>query len=132
MCVLIRDIHVSLCMQGGPGASSTGFGNFEELGPLDVNLQPRNTTWVRMVGIFFSINSHSLSLPCQVQAANVLFVDNPVGTGYSYCNSDSAFATNNSQIGADLVTLFAAFLEDLPVFQVSSIYTCTHGPISIV
>ena len=55
-------VHVSSCMQGGPGASSTGFGNFEELGPLDVNLQPRNTTWVGSVGgIFLSINSHSLS-----------------------------------------------------------------------
>lgn len=51
-------------LQGGPGGSSTGFGNFLEIGPLDVNLKPRNTTWV--------------------QAANVLFVDNPVGTGYSY------------------------------------------------
>ena len=49
-----------------------------------------------------------------------------MGTGYSYCNSDAAFATNNSQIGADLVTLFAAFLEDLPVFEVSSIYIHVH------
>ena len=33
-------------LQGGPGASSTGFGNFIEIGPLDINLQPRPTTWV--------------------------------------------------------------------------------------
>ena len=33
--------------QGGPGASSTGYGNFEVgIGPLDLNLEPRNTTWV--------------------------------------------------------------------------------------
>jgi len=43
-----------------PGGSSTGFGNFEEIGPLDVSLQPRNTSWVTLT--------------------NVLFVDNPVGT----------------------------------------------------
>ena len=33
-------------VQGGPGGSSCGFGNFEEIGPLDVELNPRNTTWV--------------------------------------------------------------------------------------
>ncbi|KAJ7377052.1 Retinoid-inducible serine carboxypeptidase [Desmophyllum pertusum] len=47
-------------LQGGPGGSSPGvLENFEELGPLTVELKARNTTW----------------LP----AANVLFVDNPVG-----------------------------------------------------
>ena len=39
-----------------------------------VRLQPRNTTWLR--------------------AANVLFVDNPVGTGFSYVTENSAFTTN--------------------------------------
>lgn len=34
--------------QGGPGASSTGFGNFEEIGPLDRELDERDTTWVNM------------------------------------------------------------------------------------
>lgn len=61
-------------LQGGPGGSSTGFGNFEELGPLTVELKARNTTWL--------------------QAANVLFVDNPVGAGYSYVTDKTAFTTN--------------------------------------
>ena len=39
-------IIIRASLQGGPGGSSTGFGNFLELGPLDVNLKPRNTTWV--------------------------------------------------------------------------------------
>ena len=63
----------------------------------------------------------------QVQAANVLFVDNPVGTGYSYCDTDDAFTTNVDGIAKDLVTLFTAFLNDLPVFQVSlSPSRCTY------
>lgn len=33
-------------LKGGPGSSGTGFGNFEEFGPLDGKLNPRNTTWV--------------------------------------------------------------------------------------
>ena len=68
------DKPLIMWLQGGPGASSTGFGNFEELGPLTVDLKPRNTTWLR--------------------AANVLFVDNPVGTGFSYVTENSAFTTN--------------------------------------
>ena len=91
-------------MQGGPGGSSTGFGNFQEIGPLDVMMNPRNTTWV--------------------QVANVLFVDNPVGTGYSYVDEDSAYTTNVDEIAADLFTLFDAFLKSYPVFQVNTFTNC--------
>lgn len=34
-------------LQGGPGSSSSGYGNFQELGPLDLNLNARNHTWVQ-------------------------------------------------------------------------------------
>ncbi|KAK8756526.1 hypothetical protein V5799_000772, partial [Amblyomma americanum] len=84
-------------LQGGPGASSTGFGNFAEIGPQDVHLEPRNHSWVRF--------------------ANLLFVDNPVGTGYSYVSNETAFAANNSQIAADLVTMISFFLTKMPEFQ---------------
>ena len=50
----------------------------------------------------------------------MLFVDNPVGTGYSYVTDDAAYTTNVSQIAADLITLFSQFLEDIPVFKVSA------------
>lgn len=93
-------------MQGGPGGSSTGFGNFGEIGPYDVDLNPRNTTWV--------------------QVANVLFVDNPVGTGYSYVDEDSAYTTNVDQIAQDLLTLFSAFLKANTVFQVHVLCFVEH------
>ena len=92
-------------IQGGPGASSTGFGNFKEIGPYDVNLNPRNTTWVGV--------------------ANILFVDNPVGTGYSYVDEDSAYTTNVDEIAQDLMTLFEAFLKTHTVFQVH-VYRCKY------
>lgn len=63
-----------LWLQGGPGASGTGFGNFEELGPLDINGNKREYTWLK--------------------AANVLFVDNPVGSGFSYVTDEQAYTTN--------------------------------------
>lgn len=36
-----------MCLQGGPGGSGSGFGNFEEIGPLNRDLEPRKTGWVR-------------------------------------------------------------------------------------
>jgi len=33
-------------LQGGPGASSTSYGNFNEIGPWDGNRKERNSTWV--------------------------------------------------------------------------------------
>ncbi|XP_066291918.1 retinoid-inducible serine carboxypeptidase-like isoform X1 [Branchiostoma lanceolatum] len=80
-----------LWLQGGPGGSGTGFGNFQEIGPLDISQQPRNTTWL--------------------SAANLLFIDNPVGTGYSYVTDRNAYATNVSMVATDLVTLLKDFFS---------------------
>jgi len=57
----------------------------------------------------------------QVSVASILFIDNPVGTGYSYVTSDSAFTTNVHQIAQDLMTTITAFLEQLPDFQVEEL-----------
>ncbi|KAG0711956.1 Serine carboxypeptidase-like 48 [Chionoecetes opilio] len=42
---------------------------------------------------------------------NVLFVDNPVGTGYSYVQDLKLLPKNNSAIAADLVTFMAGFFK---------------------
>lgn len=62
-----------------------------------------------------------------MKAANVLFVDNPVGTGYSYVTDNSAYTTNVSQIADDLLTLFQAFLQQQPAFQVQFSLTDRGG-----
>ena len=72
-----------LWLQGGPGASGTGYGNFVEIGPLDLNLKPRNTTWLK--------------------EANLLFVDNPVGSGFSYVSDDQYLTKNISGICAGIL-----------------------------
>lgn len=85
---------VVMWLQGGPGAGGTGFGNFGEMGPLDIHLQPRATTWL--------------------SAASLLFVDSPVGAGYSYADAPALLAHNNSAIAADLVALVTAVVAALP------------------
>lgn len=72
------------------------------LGPLDFDLNPRNTTWVKDV--------------------NVLFVDNPVGTGFSYVENKNAFAKTNRQIAEDFVVFLKAFYGENPEFSTTPLY----------
>ena len=55
----------------------------------------------------------------QVSTASVLFIDNPVGTGYSFVDNKSAYTTNVSMIAQDLVTVSKAFFTKFQDFQVS-------------
>lgn len=89
-------------LQGGPGSSSTGYGNFMEIGPLDVHLNPRNSTWLKK--------------------ANLLFLDNPVGTGFSYVTNKSALARDNKQIAQDLTVALSSILDTVPEFQKTPLY----------
>ncbi|GFW67934.1 retinoid-inducible serine carboxypeptidase [Trichonephila clavipes] len=89
-------------LQGGPGSSSTGYGNFMEIGPLDVHLNPRNSTWLKK--------------------ANLLFFDNPVGTGFSYVTNKSALARDNKQIAQDLTVALSSVLDTVPEFQKTPLY----------
>uniref|UniRef100_A0A8B9HHP8 Carboxypeptidase n=1 Tax=Astyanax mexicanus TaxID=7994 RepID=A0A8B9HHP8_ASTMX len=97
-----KDLPLVMWLQGGPGGSSCGFGNFGEIGPLDTDLKPRKTSWVN--------------------AASVLFVDNPVGTGYSYTDSEKALATDVSMVAADMMVLLQSFFSQRTEFQTVPFY----------
>ncbi|CAL5000340.1 unnamed protein product [Urochloa decumbens] len=87
-----------LWLQGGPGASGVGYGNFMEIGPLDDELKPRATTW--------------------------LAKDNPVGTGFSYVEGGdkSLMARTDAEAARDLVTLLCALYRDKPSLRASPLY----------
>ncbi|XP_040171212.1 retinoid-inducible serine carboxypeptidase-like [Anopheles arabiensis] len=80
-------------LQGGPGASSSGYGNFEEIGPLDRTLKPRENSWVKDY--------------------NVLFVDSPVGSGFSYVEDRSLLARNTTTVVSDLVAFLKHFYHTM-------------------
>ena len=42
----ITEKPLIIWLQGGPGASSAGLGNFREIGPYDTDFNLRNHTWV--------------------------------------------------------------------------------------
>ena len=88
-------------------ASSTGYGNFAEFGPLDWYLQPRATSWTN--------------------AANLLFVDNPVGAGFSYVDSLSLLSKTNAEIAADLVQLMQQFFAKYTALQSTPFFVFTES-----
>lgn len=94
-------------LQGGPGGSSTGYGNFEELGPLTLNGEYRNSTWVKDM--------------------NVLFIDNPVGTGFSYVEDLSLLTKSNREIALDLVEFMKQFYNLYPEFQTVPLHIFTES-----
>ncbi|XP_012264672.1 venom serine carboxypeptidase [Athalia rosae] len=88
---------VVLWLQGGPGATSL-FGLFTENGPFRVTqnktLAMRKYSWTK---------SHS-----------VLYIDNPVGTGYSFTKNDKGYATNETHVGRDVHTALVQFFKLFP------------------
>lgn len=55
----------------------------------------------------------------QLQVASLLFVDNPVGTGFSYVDNKEAYTHDVAGIAADMmVTLKTFFMEKAQQFQV--------------
>ncbi|XP_027726312.1 retinoid-inducible serine carboxypeptidase [Vombatus ursinus] len=101
-CKNFTELPLIMWLQGGPGGSSTGFGNFEEIGPLDEELKPRKTTWL--------------------QSASLLFVDNPVGTGFSFANQSDAYAKNLDMVASDMLVLLQNFFDARPEFKTIPFY----------
>lgn len=93
---------LAIWLQGGPGASSTGYGNFAEIGPLDIHLKPRPHTWIKDM--------------------HVLFVDAPVGAGFSYAETPDTFSTTDRECADDLVRLMAGFYVRHPEFRATPVH----------
>lgn len=94
---------VVLWLQGGPGASSL-FGLFSEHGPYSVSssytLLPRKYTWTR---------NH-----------NMIYIDNPVATGFSFTNG--GFAQNETAVGTDLYHALLQFFKLFPDLQKNNFF----------
>ena len=92
-------------LQGGPGSSSL-FGLFAEQGPIRVdkqkNLHPRNITW----------NSKY----------HLLFIDQPVGTGYSFTKSEKGYVRNEDEVARDLYSMLTQFMQIYTEYSASPFY----------
>lgn len=63
----------------------------------------------------------------QVKDYNVLLIDNPVGTGFSYSEQFSAFARTNAQIASDLVECMKGFYNQVPKWLPVPVYITSES-----
>ncbi|XP_031640001.1 venom serine carboxypeptidase-like [Contarinia nasturtii] len=98
------DRPVLLWLQGGPGASSM-FALFTENGPFFVN-----------DNITIRKNPYSWH-----KKYNIIFIDNPVGTGFSYTDSDG-LCTNVTQAADHLYIALKQFFRLFPWLQSNDFY----------
>lgn len=92
-------------LQGGPGGSSL-FGQFTETGPWsltdDLQLIPKPVTWNAKYAM--------------------LYIDNPVGTGFSYTGSDAGYSNNMDDVAANLYSFLTQFFKAYPAYQSVDFY----------
>ncbi|XP_007043281.2 PREDICTED: serine carboxypeptidase-like 34 [Theobroma cacao] len=97
-----------LWLNGGPGCSSVGYGEAEELGPFF----PQNDTKT------LKLNPHRWN-----KAANLLFVESPFGVGFSYTNTSNDFNTLGDAITAkDSYAFLINWFKRFPQFKSHDFY----------
>ncbi|CAF3839183.1 unnamed protein product [Rotaria sp. Silwood1] len=91
--------------QGGPGETSL-FGLFNEHGPIQINtdgsLSERSITWNSLY--------------------NLLYIDNPVGTGYSFTSNDQGYARSQDDVARDLYSALTQFFQIYTDYVSNSFY----------
>ncbi|XP_073341052.1 probable serine carboxypeptidase CPVL [Pagrus major] len=102
---------VMLWLQGGPGGTSM-FGLFVEHGPYvvykNLTVGMRDYAWTSRY--------------------SVLYIDNPVGTGFSFTDDDRGFAQNQDDVGRDLYSALTQFFQIFPEYQSNDFYATGEEP----
>ncbi|XP_027909956.1 serine carboxypeptidase-like 34 isoform X2 [Vigna unguiculata] len=100
---------VLLWLNGGPGCSSIGYGEAEELGPFF----PQDSFHPKL-----KLNPYSWN-----KAANLLFLESPVGVGFSYTNTSSDLDELGDAITAkDSHTFIVKWFRRFPQFRSHEFY----------
>ncbi|XBI33795.1 hypothetical protein VPH35_119708 [Triticum aestivum] len=100
-----------LWMQGGPGCSSLS-GILYEMGPFRFDVQGyrgglptllyRPETWTKV--------------------SNIIFIDSPIGSGFSYATSEEGFKSSDSKAVKMLVVFLKKWLHEHPQFLSNPLY----------
>nr|XP_043631807.1 serine carboxypeptidase-like 27 [Erigeron canadensis] len=97
-----------LWLNGGPGCSSVAFGAAEEIGPLHINAD----------GKTLYKNAYSWN-----KLANLLFLESPVGVGYSYTNTTSDLYTfGDAKTAEDSYEFLINWFERFPQYKHRDFY----------
>ncbi|KAK1272985.1 Serine carboxypeptidase-like 34 [Acorus gramineus] len=99
---------VLLWLNGGPGCSSIGYGAMEELGPL---LMHKGKPELRF-------NKHAWN-----REANLLFLESPIGVGFSYSNTSADLQNLGDEITArDSYTFLVNWFKRFPHLKTQDFY----------
>ncbi|KAK9063863.1 hypothetical protein SSX86_017735 [Deinandra increscens subsp. villosa] len=97
-----------LWLNGGPGCSSIGFGGLEELGPFMVQKGKSKLL----------LNKNAWN-----KAANLLFLESPVGVGFSYTNTSNDLKQLGDKITAkDSYTFLTSWFKRFPQYKTHEFY----------
>ena len=100
-----RSAPTLIWMNGGPGSTSL-YGLFLEHGPFrvgpDGNLSRRRLTWASKY--------------------NIIYIDQPVGTGFSFTDSDEGYAKNQTDVARDLYEFSRQFYRIFPELLDNDLY----------
>ncbi|CAH2052589.1 unnamed protein product, partial [Iphiclides podalirius] len=99
-----KEAPVIVWLQGGPGASSL-YGLFTENGPLKVingKFERRKYNW--------ALSHH------------IIYIDNPVGTGFSFTKNPKGYCTNETQVGENLYATITQFFQLFPELQANKFF----------
>ncbi|EHA8590874.1 putative Serine carboxypeptidase-like 31 [Cocos nucifera] len=123
---------VLLWLNGGPGCSSVGFGEAQELGPflvrkdvpeLKLNKYAWNKGKITKFFIYFTqkksstlFRYHKSDIP--LRAANLLFLETPAGVGFSYSNTTSDHDVEGDNATDENTQAFAMTLHKFPKLYV--------------
>lgn len=97
-----------LWLNGGPGCSSIGYGEAEELGPF----------FPKRGGQELQFNPHTWN-----NVANLLFLESPVGVGFSYSNTTSDLRELGDKVTAqDSYIFLVRWFQRFPQFKSHEFY----------
>uniref|UniRef100_A0A8C0WMN8 Probable serine carboxypeptidase CPVL n=2 Tax=Castor canadensis TaxID=51338 RepID=A0A8C0WMN8_CASCN len=100
-----EDAPVALWLQGGPGGSSM-FGLFVENGPYlvtkNMTVHLRDFPWTTTI--------------------SMLYIDNPVGTGFSFTDDKKGYAVNEDDVARDLYSALSQFFQLFPEYRKNDFY----------
>ena len=97
-----------LWTNGGPGCSGIAGGLFSELGPFFPNtdgslgLTPNPYSWT--------------------SSANVIFIEQPSGVGFSFSDTPADYTTGDYQSAADVYAFLLSFMERYPQYANRTLY----------
>ncbi|KAG0500817.1 hypothetical protein HPP92_000889, partial [Vanilla planifolia] len=134
----VQPAPLVLWLNGGPGCSSVGFGESEELGPFRINPDGRTLFLNRYAwnnGNFnleiylkshldeLALSQFDLAFFFVGSVANILFLESPAGVGFSYSNTSSDIVeVGDKRTATDSYKFLVNWFERFPQYKHREFY----------